>query len=78
MHSWTDVQFTDRKVESIACIAPETNTLTDWRKATLSIEYADEIQKKQLKTMFCKHLFEKIKILLEDLFIRLKSSRGLQ
>ncbi len=42
MHSWTDVQFTDRKVESIACIAPETNTLTDWRKATQSIEYADE------------------------------------
>lgn len=42
MHSWTDVLFTDKKVESIACIAPETNTLTDWRKTTLDIEYTND------------------------------------
>ncbi|CAL8093017.1 unnamed protein product [Orchesella dallaii] len=41
MHSWTEVQFVDKKVKSIACIAPETNTLTDWKKAVLDIEYDD-------------------------------------
>lgn len=40
MHSWTEVQFNDKKVESISCIAPETNSLIDWKKTSLPIEYA--------------------------------------
>lgn len=42
MHSWTEVHFTDKNVESITCIAPETNSLTDWKKAILDIEYVED------------------------------------